>query len=122
MSEEEVVRKTVSLDPELYESAEARMKRLKYKKFSRYIADLIAKDVRERGPLTVVRDEGEAAFGKPASPKAEGKDAGDQKPPRPGGGRIGFTSKQNRAPAARPVLLIPPNRWDGNAPQVHRVE
>lgn len=57
MSDSELARKTVSLDPQTYKAAVQRMRRLKYRKFSRYVADLIEKDIRERGAITIVRNE-----------------------------------------------------------------
>jgi hypothetical protein len=53
-----VVRTTVSIDKDVYELARCRMRALGIRKFSRYIALLLEKDYRERGPLTfVVREE-----------------------------------------------------------------
>lgn len=52
-----VTRTTVSIDGDVYLLAKKRMRALRIRKFSRYVELLLEKDVRERGPLTVVKEE-----------------------------------------------------------------
>lgn len=48
-------RTSISIDAELRDGARKRMKALKYRKFSQYVAALIEKDVREGGDHVTVR-------------------------------------------------------------------
>jgi hypothetical protein len=119
MSAEKVVRKTISIDPDVWDSAEARMKRLKLRKFSRYVAALIEQDVKKRGPLTVVREEEDAAAAAIAEESGEYKPAPKKDDPK----KIGFQRANEFSSKRKPeaVLLIPQNKWDGADPKVHPV-
>lgn len=55
--EENVARTTVSIDPAVMRLAKRRMKALGIRKFSQYVALLLEKDQRERGPIVVVKEE-----------------------------------------------------------------
>ncbi len=57
MTREPLKRKTISLDPDLWSDAESRMRALRIRKFSPYVASLIEADLTKRGPLTVVKVE-----------------------------------------------------------------
>ena len=51
-------RTTISIDGGLLTTAKQRLKALKYKSFSEYVAYLIEKDLRERGQHVTIREEG----------------------------------------------------------------
>lgn len=52
-------RKSVSLDEGLLKAAEERARRLQYKDFSAYLDYLLEKDLEERPPHTILREEPE---------------------------------------------------------------
>ena len=56
-ADEIVARTTVSIDPQIMRLAKTRMRALGIRKFSQYVALLLEKDQRERGPIIVVKDE-----------------------------------------------------------------
>ncbi len=87
-------RATISLDKGLMAAAKKRMRALKYRKFSQYVATLIEQDLRDRPPHVIIHEE------KPAGPKpiitqteAIGRVA--ETPPANGPGKIGFKKKGN---------------------------
>lgn len=91
-------RATISLDKGLMAAAKKRMRALKYRKFSQYVATLIEQDLRDRPPHVIIHEE------KPGpKPMTEVLGRVAETPPEPPEGKIGFRKKGNDVTNTRPA-------------------